>query len=154
MHHWFAALFAILMAQATNQGEDVPTGFVEVLPEDVKWQPNPRVPGSQVAVLVGNPQLAGPLVVRVKLPSGTEVMPHTHREARVYTVLAGEWRLGFGAEFVAGRLHSYPAGSVYLLPANVAHFQAAGAVETVVQIESIGPSSTEFIVSPKRLPKK
>jgi quercetin dioxygenase-like cupin family protein len=125
-------------------------GFVEVRPEGIKWRPNPTVPGSEVAILLGNPEQAGPLVIRVKLPSGVRVMPHTHREARTYTVLTGEWRLGFGSEFDASQLRTYPAGSVYRLPARVVHFQGTGAVETVIQIESIGPSSTDFIVPPKR----
>jgi quercetin dioxygenase-like cupin family protein len=150
MHAWLAALWVVLMGQAEPQSEEAPAGFVQVLPESVKWLPNPTVPGSQVAILVGNPQMAGPLVVRVKLPPRVEVMPHTHREPRTYTVLAGEWKLGFGAEFDAGRLRSYPAGSVYRLPANVAHFQATGTVETVVQIESLGPSSTDFVVPHER----
>ena len=42
-------------------------------------------------------------------------------------------------------LLSYPAGSMYRLPANVAHFQAAGPSGAVVQIESIGPTRTDFI---------
>jgi hypothetical protein len=72
-------------------------------------------------------------------------MPHTHREPRTYTVLDGEWRLGLGTKFDDMRLRSYPAGAVYRLRANVPHFRAAGALETIVQIESVGPSSTDFI---------
>jgi hypothetical protein len=35
----------------------------------------------------------------------------------------------------------------------VAHFQASGSVETIVQIESIGPTSTDF-VNPADAPVK
>ena len=46
---------------------------------------------------------------------------------------------------LALNLRSYKAGSLYRLPARVPHFQATGAAGAVVQIESIGPTSTDFI---------
>ncbi len=142
-----------LVSARSRTGVDEPPGFVQVLPTDVKWVPNSTVPGSAVAILLGGPQDSGPIIIRVKLPAGAKVMPHTHREPRTYTVLSGEWRLGFGVKFDDSRLRSYPAGSVYRLPANVPHFQATGVVETVVQIESVGPSSTDFI-DPSDDPRK
>jgi hypothetical protein len=68
-------------------------------------------------------------------------------------VLAGEWQLGFGEQFDAAALRSYPAGSVYLLPAGVAHFQATATADTVVQIEGIGPTDTIY-VDPRHDPRK
>jgi hypothetical protein len=73
------------------------------------------------------------------------VQPHTHPEARSYTVLAGEWKLGFGEQFNEANLRSFPAGSLYRLPADVAHYQASGNVETVIQIQGRGPSATVFV---------
>jgi quercetin dioxygenase-like cupin family protein len=138
-------LLAGLVSANGNPDEHDPPGFVQVTPIDIKWLPNPAVPGSQVAILFGNPQDAGPLAIRVKFPPGAKVMPHTHGEPRTYTVLAGEWKLGFGVKFDIARLRSFPPGSNYRLPANVPHFQATGDVETIVQIESVAPSSTDFI---------
>lgn len=121
-------------------------GFVEVPAGEVKWQAHPAVRGAEYSVLLGKPSEAGPLIVRVKLPAGAQVLPHTHPEARTYTVLAGEWQLGFGAQYDEAALKSYPAGSMYRLPAKVPHFQSAGPQGAIVQIESIGPTSTDFIV--------
>ena len=135
---WVALLITASFAQ------DEPPGFVQVLPSTIRWRPSPAVPGSYVAVLLGNPQ-EGPFVIRLKLPPGARVMPHTHSQARTYTVLAGEWKLGFGERYDAAALHSFPPGSLYRLPAKVPHFQAAGPVETIVQIDSVGPSSTDFM---------
>ena len=81
----------------------------------------------QVATLLGDPDKPVPIVTRVKLPPDTNVMPHTHPNARTYTVLAGEGKLGFGEKFEAEKLLTFPAGSVYRLPAGVPHFQATGA---------------------------
>jgi hypothetical protein len=55
------------------------------------------------------------------------------------------WTLGFGGTFDASRLRTFPPGSYYRLPAGVPHFHAAGAAETIVQIESVGPSAREFV---------
>jgi quercetin dioxygenase-like cupin family protein len=131
-----------LLADAPHGG---PPGFAQVLPSAIEWIPSPVVPGTYRAVLLGNPDKAGPFVMRVKVPPGTRIMPHTHREERVYTVLAGEWKLGFGQKFDAEKLMTFPAGSVYRLPANVPHFQATGQSETIVQINAVGPSTTEFL---------
>jgi hypothetical protein len=72
-------------------------------------------------------------------------MPHTHPEARTYTVLRGEWKLGLGAKYDTAVLRSFPPGSLYRLPARAPHFQASGATETIVQIDSVGPSTTDFL---------
>jgi hypothetical protein len=50
-----------------------------------------------------------------------------------------------GDKFDPANLRSYRAGSLYRLPARVPHFQATGPEGAVVQIESIGPTSTDFI---------
>jgi hypothetical protein len=146
------SVFGVLMFLATDRlignsqsRETIPDGFVEVVPEAIRWVPNPRVTGGQTAVLIGDPAKAGPLVLRARMPANTRLMAHLHPEPRTYTVLAGEWRLGFGTEFDASRLRSYPAGSVFRLPARVPHFQATGSTETIIQIESVGPTGTEYV---------
>ena len=141
----FLGSFFVAVALSADAPQDKPPGFAQVLPGAIKWIPSPVVPGTYRAVLLGNPDEAGPFVMRVKAPAGTRIMPHTHRDERVYTVLAGEWKLGFGEKFDAGRLMTFPTGSVYRLPANVPHFQATGQSETIVQINSVGPSTTEFL---------
>ena len=55
-------------------------------------------------------------MVRVKLPSGVKLMPHRHREDRVYTVMSGVFYIGVGEQFDAGKLQAYPPGAVIVLP--------------------------------------
>jgi ChrR Cupin-like domain len=123
----------------------LPAGFIEVRADDVRWEPNARVPGGQTAVLIGDPSRVGLLVLRARMPANARLMPHVHPEARTYTVLAGEWKLGFGTRFDETQLRRYPAGSVFRLPARVPHYQATGSTETIIQIESIGPTATEYL---------
>jgi quercetin dioxygenase-like cupin family protein len=134
-----------LIVGAMLQSQPLPSGFSEMRAADLKWMPNPAVPGSQTAVVFGDPTKAGPFAIRARFAAGTRVMPHTHPQARTYTVLAGEFKLGFGRVFDQAALRSYPAGSVYRLPAGVPHFQASDMADTVVQIESIGPNATDFL---------
>jgi quercetin dioxygenase-like cupin family protein len=146
-----AASMLILLAHArvvadpARPTQALPAGFVEVHADRVPWQSHPAIRGAEFAILLGKPAEAGPLIVRVKLPPNVQVMPHTHPEVRTYTVLSGEWKLGFGGKYDAAVLLSYSAGSMYRLPAKVPHFQAAGASGAIVQIESMGPTSTDFI---------
>jgi quercetin dioxygenase-like cupin family protein len=135
---------AALMPRAAH-AQSLPDGYVEVKASDVKWSPHPTVKGAQLAVLVGDPTKPGPLVMRIKFPPGTRVPPHTHPDDRTYTVLAGEWRLGFGAAFDSTALRSFVAGSLYRLPAGVAHFQESGPTETIIQINTMGPTLTDVI---------
>jgi len=138
----------LVAADSLPAGDALPDGFVEVHTDRVPWQQRPSLPGTEIAILLGAPREAGPLVVRVRMPPNQRVLPHTHPDARTYTVLAGEWKLGFGEQFDAANLRSYKAESLYRLPARVPHYQAAGPEGAVVQIESIGPTSTDFIKPP------
>lgn len=142
---WVLCLSAAVAIAADSPATSSPAGFIEIPADRIAWQPHSAIKMGQFAVLIGKPAEAGPLVVRVKLPPNMEVAAHTHPEARTYTVLAGEWKLGVGEKYDAKALRSYAAGSVYRLPENVAHFQATGAEGATVQIESIGPTKTQFI---------
>jgi hypothetical protein len=138
------------VSRATAQSQDnLPVGFIEVVSDEIRWEPNRTVAGGQTAVLIGDPAKPGLLVLRARMPANVRLMPHLHPEPRTYTVLAGEWKLGYGNQYDPKRLRSYPAGSVFRLPARVPHFQATGSTETVIQIESIGPTATEYLEGKK-----
>lgn len=96
---------AVLNANA-EPGQDAPPDFIQVLPTTIQWLPSP-VPGLHVANLLGSPREPGPFVIRVKLLPGAKVMPLTHSRPSSYTVLAGEWTLGFGTTFDAARLLTF-----------------------------------------------
>lgn len=143
-----ALLVAAALATSAGAQATVPPGFVAVLPGDIQWKPHPIVAGGHIAVVLGDPTGEGPYAVRMRFPPNSRVLPHTHPEGRTYTVLAGEWKLGFGETFDAAALHTFPAGSIYRLPENVAHYQATGDGETVIQIQGRGPSATNFVKKP------
>jgi hypothetical protein len=147
-----AGATASVPASAVPPPQDEPPGFMKVLPSEIKWIPDSAEPVDS-AILLGDPRKHGPFVIRVRFRGEVRVMPHTHPIERTYTVLAGEWKLGFGKVYDPAKLMTFPAGSIYRLPAGVAHFQATGPGETIVQIHAVGPSTTDFLDADGR-PKK
>jgi hypothetical protein len=128
--------------------------FRSVLPEDVDWQPFPAFPPSaRLAVVVGHPSEPGPYVVRVKVPSGVQLMPHRHKEDRVYTVMSGIFYIGLGDEFDETKLMAYPPGAVVVLPGETSHFHWAKSGDYVTQVTAIGPISLDY-VSPQDDPRR
>jgi quercetin dioxygenase-like cupin family protein len=120
--------------------------FRALLPEDIDWQPFAAFPPSvRLAVLVGHPSAPGPYVIRVKVPSGVKLMPHTHPEDRVYTIISGVFYIGLGERFDADELQAYPPGSVVVLPGGTAHFHWAKSGEYVSQVTAIGPLGLDYV---------
>jgi len=144
--------------EADNQGGDGKTGlpvkqFGAILPEDAKWLPFPAFPPeARLAVLVGDPSKPGPYVVRVKLPGGVKLMPHTHPEDRIYTVISGVFYIGLGKTFDADKLQAYAPGSVVILPANTPHFHWARSGDYLTQVAGNGPLGIQY-VEPKDDPR-
>lgn len=120
--------------------------FHALRPEDINWKPFPAFPpAARLAVLVGNPGLPGPYVIRVKLPMGTKMMPDEHPEDRIYTVMSGIFYIGLGQEFNEERLVAFPPGSVVVLPGGQPHFHFAKSGEYVTQVSAIGPLGLNYV---------
>src|SRR3954462_15190437 len=67
-------------------------------PQDIKWSPAPpSLPaGAEVALLYGDATKEGLFALRLKVPKGYRVPPHTHPKPEIGTVLSGTVRLGMG----------------------------------------------------------
>ena len=121
-------------------------GFRVIRSEDIVWKPFPAFPSAaRLAVLVGNPTEPGPYLIRVKLPSGTKMLPHSHPEDRIYTVISGVFYIGLGEEFDESKLIANAPGSVLVLPGGQPHFHWAQSGEYVTQVSAIGPLGLAYI---------
>ena len=128
--------------------------FTTITGEDIDWKPFAAFPPSvRLAVLVGEPTEEGPYTIRVRVPRGVKLMPHTHPEDRLYTVISGVFYIGLGDKFDADRLHAYPPGAVIVLPGNTSHFHWAKSGEYITQVTAIGPLGLDY-VNPKDDPRK
>ncbi len=143
----------VMMASTLTVAGDTPQAGVTLTPEQMKWEPNPRVPGLGVARIISSGKNPGGYVYRVKFPPGRVVQAHTHPDDRNYTVISGTWSIGWGGVYDETKLIALGPGSFYTEPAGVAHFVATPDGEAIVQVTGTGPTKADY-VDPAHAPKK
>lgn len=140
-----------IVAPALAQLE-LPPGAMRVTPDELRWGPV-RVPGHQIAPLIGSSTQPGAYVERVRFPPNSVSQAHSHPEDRSYTVISGTWYVGYGDSYDEAKLKALPPGSLYTEPANVTHFSLTKDEAVLVQISGSGPSATRF-VDPAHAPRR
>jgi quercetin dioxygenase-like cupin family protein len=105
----------------------------------------PSMPkGTQIAVLEGDTKQTGIFTIRLKLPAGARLAPHTHPRPERVTVLSGKVMVGFGKTFDETRGKAFTAGGFYVNPPNEPHF-VWFPEETVIQLTCEGPWELKFV---------
>ena len=101
--------------------------------------------GAQLAVLEGDPMASsGDFTIRLKMPDGYKIAPHTHPSRENVTVLSGTLKVGMGDQFDASKMMSFGAGSFAYLDPSMHHYAAASG-ETVIQIHGMSPLKVNYI---------
>jgi mannose-6-phosphate isomerase-like protein (cupin superfamily) len=116
-------------------------------PDQVKFGPVPPFlpPGAQLAVLEGDPMASsGDFTIRIKMPNGYKVSPHTHPNRENVTVLSGTLKVGMGDQFDAAKMMSFGAGSFAYLDPSMHHYAMAEG-ETMIQIHGMSPAKFNYI---------
>jgi quercetin dioxygenase-like cupin family protein len=116
-------------------------------PAQVKFGPAPPFlpKGAQLAVLEGDPMAAsGDFTIRLKMPAGYKVAPHTHPNRENVTVLSGILKVGMGDKFDANKMMTFGAGSFAYLDPSMHHY-AMASVATVIQIHGMSPVKFNYI---------
>ena len=99
----------------------------------------------QLAVVEGDPTAAsGDYTIRVKMPDGYKIAPHTHPKRENVTVISGTLKVGMGDQFDEGKMMSFPAGSFAFLDLEMHHYASASG-ETVIQIHGMSPVKFNYI---------
>jgi len=112
---WIVMLFITglalnLTAWGAYAADDLPDGAVRITTEELKWRPG-RVPGHEIAPLIGDSRKPGPYVERVKFPENSTSQAHSHPDHRTYTVISGSWYVGYGDKVDPAKLKALPPGS-------------------------------------------
>ena len=96
--------------------------------------------GAFSATIDGSTAKAAPYTIRVHITKGGKILPHTHPDTRLITVVAGNLCYGFGDKFDEQACTLYPEGSHFVVPGNVMHY-GFGKEEAVYQESGMGPSA-------------
>jgi quercetin dioxygenase-like cupin family protein len=137
----FVGLTPGVLAQDEVEGEHQWVG-----PDEIAWSEGPAsIPaGSEAAVLYGDPSEEGLFALRLKLPAGYHIPPHTHPQPEIVTVISGTFRVGMGETADKSQVQDLPAGGFFAFPPGMAHF-AYTDEETVIQLNSTGPWALDYV---------
>lgn len=140
-----AAVLGIAFSASAQQTQTRPPHTIKT-PEEVTWRSGPPSipPGAEAAVLHGDPSKEGLFALRLKLPAGYTLPPHTHPKPEIVTVISGTFHLGMGEAIDRDRAKALPAGSFFAFPPGMAHY-AFTREETVIQLNSTGPWALTYV---------
>ena len=95
-------------------------------------------PGTQLAVINGDPTKSGEYTLRLKFPAAYRFPVHWHPGAENLTVLSGSFLFAPGATADWSQVKTYGPGDYIYAPARHPHFGGAQ-TETIVELHGIGP---------------
>jgi ketosteroid isomerase-like protein len=112
----------------------------------VKWMDVPPFlpKGAKLAVLVGDPSKPEPFTIRLQMPDGYKIPPHTHPTDEHVTVMSGTFRAAMGKAWDDKALTDFAPGSYANMAATMPHYAAAKGM-TVVQVHGVGPFVVNYI---------
>jgi ketosteroid isomerase-like protein/quercetin dioxygenase-like cupin family protein len=113
---------------------------------DIKWMDVPPFlpKGAKLAVLIGDPGKPEPFTVRLQMPDGYRIPPHTHPNDEHVTVMSGTFRAAMGTTWDDKALGTFAPGSYANMAAGMAHYAAAKGT-TVVQVHGTGPFVVNYV---------
>lgn len=140
------ALLALAASVTTTGAQPAGGEHVVLAPQELRWGPAPPAlpPGAQAVILYGDPAKEGLFALRLKLPDGYVIPPHTHPRPEIVTVISGAANLGMGEKADRAKARALPAGSFFALEPGMAHYAHATG-ETVVQLNSTGPWAVNYV---------
>ena len=140
-------LFSTAGAQQEQQTNAALSDSAAIHPPDrIKWQDGPASlpPGAKFAVLEGDPAKEGFFTIRISMPDGYKIPPHTHPKVEHVTVISGTFNFGMGDKFERAKTRPMPAGSFGFWPIGMKHF-AYTEGETVLQLHGKGPWTITYV---------
>jgi len=144
---FLAAAAAICsLAFAVDEKPAAKSEHVMFAAADLKWSDAPpSLPaGAKIAVLEGDPGKPGPFTIRLQMPAGYKIPPHTHPTAERITMISGTSSFGMGPKFDEAAGHEMAAGGFVIMPSGMEHF-AWSKGGCVAQVHSTGPFEIKYV---------
>ena len=117
---------------------------IQVTAPEWKDAPPSLPKGSKIAVLEGDSRQPGMFTIRLKVPAGSQIAPHTHPRPERVTVLSGRVIVGFGATVDEAKGTAFTSGGFYVNPPNEAHWVLVPE-ESVLQLTCEGPWELVYV---------
>ena len=108
--------------------------------------------GALISLLGGNPNEAGPLYVRLSLPNGYRMRPHSHPRPLHVEIIQGTLRVGLGKRFDLEQTREMVVGDTATVPANTPYYYAAKGW-TILDARTEGPFQLTY-VNPEHDPSR
>jgi hypothetical protein len=110
------------------------------LPDQFEWKGRPEDP-NKTAILFGDPSKPGLYVQVTKRNPNVWSQPHSHKNERFITVLAGTFLIGTGAKFDKNNTVAVgPGGVVHDIP-NQMHYDGTGPEGATLEFIAMGPEA-------------
>jgi hypothetical protein len=143
----FGAGVVMAICGSAAAGDLDPAAIAYTLPDKIAWKQTS--PGSQQAILAGDPSKPGPYVILNKWLAGNNMSrPHFHPNDRFIMVLKGTWWMGTGGKFDPASTVPVPAGTFVTHFARQVHYDGSKDEDVVLLITGEGPA-TSTRVEPK-----
>ena len=128
----------------------VVSGAVGDTSADAKLEWGPAPPGlpagAKGAIVSGDPSKAGAFTVRLDMPDGYEIRPHTHPTSERLRTIEGTVMMGLGRKWEDGKLQAHAKGAQMNLGAGEPHYVRAQG-RTIIEVESTGPFQITYVNS-------
>jgi quercetin dioxygenase-like cupin family protein len=142
------ALAPAFVRAAENQAPENPTDVhVYQSATELKWGPAPPVvpKGAQAVVLDGDPfREGGAYTLRLKMPDGYKIPPHSHPTDENVTVLSGTLGAGMGDTMDTSRGQLIKTGGFVRMPKTVHHYAWAKG-PTTIQVHGNAPFAFTYV---------
>lgn len=133
---------ALMVATTLGSAQQIDPKAVEfTTPENIKWVKN-EAAGNETAVLYGDPEKAGPYVIRLRWLPGHMSRPHFHQNDRFFIVVSGTWWLGTGETYDPDSTVPVGPGTYVIHKAKQIHYDGAKTEPAVIQVWGMGPATS------------
>lgn len=143
------AALALAAAPAIAQSTDTPAPAApkpaDQTADQLAWgKAPPGLPaGAELAVLAGDPMKPGPYTIRVRMPDGYRVAPHSHPTDESVEVVSGTLLIAHGPNMRTSGPATLEAGGKLDLAAGTVHSVSARGI-TIIEIKSTGPFEIKY----------
>ncbi|HXM02316.1 MAG TPA: cupin domain-containing protein [Chthoniobacterales bacterium] len=116
-------------------------------PGTLNWQPGDIFPGTDMALIAGDPHHPGDFTMRIRTSGASHVNPYSYPDFENITVLNGNLYVGFGPTVSAAGEETLPIGGFISINPGTVHYWRTDA-GTVLQFHGNGCLQPIFLNAP------